>query len=380
MEERTKTPNILWICTDQQRFDTIRALGNPHIRTPNLDRLVREGVSFLNAYTQSPVCTPSRACFLTGRYPRTTRATKNGADYFPADEVLVTRLLADRGYDCGLVGKLHLSAAQGRVEVRPDHDGYRMFKWSHHPEPDWPEKHDYAIWLEEQGIWWEEHYQGRNGGIEPQFHQTTWCVNEAVRFMEEKRDGRPWLLSVNPFDPHPAFDPPAEYRQRYSTEDMPSPKWRKGELETKPKHQLKDYQYGGQDGAGPAVAGMNETEKKEYIADYYAMISLIDDQLGRLLDTLERTGQKENTVIFFHSDHGEMLCDHGLILKGAYFYQELVHIPLIVSWPGHFPSGVQSRALVELVDLPETILELTGQEVPYYMQGRSLLPILQGKA
>ena len=373
-----RRPNILWICTDQQRYDTIGAWGNPRIRTPNLDRLAREGVSFLETYTQSPVCTPSRAAFLTGRYPRTARSTMNGNEYFPADEVLVTRLLADSGYDCGLAGKLHLSAAQGRIERRPD-DGYRFFRWSHHPEPDWPEGHDYAKWLESQGIRWEEHYKGRKGGIEPAYHQTTWCVNEAIRFIEEKRDG-PWLMSINPFDPHPPFDPPETYRSRCRAEEMPAPKWREGELDNKPAHQRKDYRQGGQDGAGPAVADMTDLEKKEYVADYYAMVTLIDDQVGRLLDTLERLGQRENTMILFHSDHGEMLCDHGLILKGAYFYQELVHVPLIISWPGHYPSGLRSRALVELLDLTATVLDAAELPVPPYMHSRSLTPILTGQA
>ena len=100
-------PNVLWICTDQQRFDTIAALGNSRISTPNIDKLASEGVTFTRAYSQSPVCTPSRAAFLTGRYPRTARCRQNGAQ-IPPDEILVTRLLAEDGYDCGLVGKLHL--------------------------------------------------------------------------------------------------------------------------------------------------------------------------------------------------------------------------------------------------------------------------------
>ncbi len=138
-----------WICTDQQRFDIIHALGNGHIRTPNLDQLVADGVAFTRAYAQSPVCTPGRASFLTGCCPSTIHVNRNGNAYFPEDVKLVTRMLADVGYDCGLVGKLHLSAAQGRVEKRPD-DGYRVFKWSHHakPEPFWPtERHDYQRWL-----------------------------------------------------------------------------------------------------------------------------------------------------------------------------------------------------------------------------------------
>ena len=107
-----RRPNILWLCTDQQRFDTITSLGNSHIRTPNIDKLASEGVTFTRAYSQSPVCTPSRAAFLTGRYPRTARCRQNGAQ-IPPDEILVTRLLAEDGYDCGLVGKLHLGPCRG---------------------------------------------------------------------------------------------------------------------------------------------------------------------------------------------------------------------------------------------------------------------------
>ncbi|MGC9336453.1 MAG: sulfatase-like hydrolase/transferase, partial [Anaerolineae bacterium] len=153
-------PNILWICTDQQRYDTVNALGCNHALTPNLDRLVEQGVAFTRAYSQSPVCTPSRASFLTGCYPSTIHVNRNGNAFFPSDITLVTRALADAGYDCGLVGKLHLSAADGRVEPRPD-DGYRVFKWSHHPmpEPCWPTaEHDYQAWLERQGQSWDELY------------------------------------------------------------------------------------------------------------------------------------------------------------------------------------------------------------------------------
>ena len=138
-------PNILWYTTDQQRYDTISVLGNPHIRTPNLDTLCEQGVAFTNAYTQCPICCASRATFLTGRYPSTHHGYRNNADYFPPNEVLVTKLLAEAGYDCALAGKLHLSKAnKGNLERRPD-DGYRKFFWSNHSNPDYPYGHDYAI-------------------------------------------------------------------------------------------------------------------------------------------------------------------------------------------------------------------------------------------
>jgi arylsulfatase A-like enzyme len=115
-------------------------------------------------------------------------------------------------------------------------------------------------------------------------------------------------------------------------------------------------------------------------AAYYAMIKLIDDQVGHILDALEETGQRDNTVVIFMSDHGEMLGDHGLIQKGCRFYEGLVRVPLIWSWPGHFPAGMVSNALVELTDIAPTLLELAGAPVPAELQGRSLLPILAGAA
>ena len=146
-------PNILWLCTDQQRYDTLGVTGNPFVRTPNLDRLAAEGVLFDRAYCQNPLCTPSRASFLTGRYPRTTRARQNGQG-IPAAEVLVTRLLADAGYLCGLAGKLHLSPCHPSacpVTERRVNDGYAEFHWSHHPFPDWP-GNEYIHWLQERGV------------------------------------------------------------------------------------------------------------------------------------------------------------------------------------------------------------------------------------
>ena len=143
-------PNILWICTDQQRYDTIGALGNDHINTPNIDRLVQEGVAFTHAYCQNPICTPSRASFLTGMYPSSVHACMNGNDYWADAAPLVTRLLSDAGYDCGLAGKLHLAGAADRIEPRGD-DGYRVFDWSHQPIDGWPEGHAYADRLRDQG-------------------------------------------------------------------------------------------------------------------------------------------------------------------------------------------------------------------------------------
>ncbi|MCP5149778.1 MAG: sulfatase-like hydrolase/transferase [Ectothiorhodospiraceae bacterium] len=394
----TDRPNILWLCTDQQRHDTIAALGQPHVRTPTIDRLVGEGTAFRRAYVQSQICTPSRASFLTGRYPASHHVHRNGNRCFPSGETLVTRLLADAGYDCGLVGKLHLSRAQGH-EVRPPNDGYRVFQWSHHPLPDLDYSHHaYHRWLaEEKGVDAEALYARVRGavceGVPAELHQTTWAAEMAIRFITERREG-PWCLSWNPFDPHPPFDPPAEYMARYDPESLPHPLFRDSDIERQrafaevaqqsiqaidPRIPVDREQPDDALGTAAATRPPARFYGRAVKAAYYAMIELLDDQIARILDALEATGQRERTIVVFTSDHGEMLGDHGLIYKGSRFFEGLVHVPLVVSWPGEVRAGAVSDALVESIDIAPTLLEAAGLPVPSYMQGRSLLALLRGE-
>lgn len=394
-----RRPNILWYCTDQQRYDTIRALGNPHIRTSTLDRLAAGGVAFTHAFAQSPVCTPSRATFLTGRYPASHHVYRNGGARFPAQETLVTRLFADAGYDCGLVGKLHLAAALGDAEPRVD-DGYRVFLWSHHPGPGRPRVNAYHDWLrQEKGVDPRDVFSPLPGvygpGVPADLHQTTWCSEMAIRFVTERRRG-PWLLSVNVFDPHPPFDPPAEYLGRYDPATLPLPLFRESDIGRQKAFRAIPQQ--SLDAVDPAdevasLAAYPDTEAwlgrthrpppsfdgRRIKAAYYAMIELVDDQLARILAALEATGQVDDTLVLFTSDHGELLGDHGLLYKGCRFFEGLVRVPLIWAWPAAFATGIVSDALVELVDLAPTLLDAAGLAVPGAMQGRSLLPILEGR-
>lgn len=374
-------PNILWICTDQQRHDTIHALGNRWIRTPNLDRLVAAGVAFTRAYCQSPICTPSRASFLTGCYPDRIHQHRNGNASFSANVPLGTKILADAGYDCGLVGKLHLAGAYERVEPRFD-DGYRYFAWSHHrkPEPFLPDGADaYQSWLSNKAVNWESAHGAEipagwetggyfQAGIAAEHHQTTWCAEETIAFLSEPREG-PWLVSVNPNAPHPPFDPPPDFLTRMDPTSVPAPLFEPHDLDQQERLSSIDFQ------SRPQAPDTYDSQRM--VAAYYAQIEFIDAQVGRILDALERTGQRDNTIVMFMSDHGEMLGDHGLRLKGCRFYEGLVHIPLIVSWPGKFRQGVQCAELVELVDVLPTLLEAAGLPNPEHIQGRSLLPILQ---
>jgi arylsulfatase len=382
-------PNILWICTDQQRFDTLGCYGNEFVTTPNLDALAAGGVQFDGAYCQNPVCTPSRASFLTGRYPHTTGARQNGQSINPT-EVLVVKHLADAGYDTGLSGKLHISACSPEIcsdiEPRID-DGYREFHWSHHHSTglEWTQD-SYGPWLLAQGQTMDKHpVEGSEHvryTVDSEYHQTTWCFQRAIDMIEHHADDdQPWLFSVNTFDPHHSFDSPREYLEPYlkRLDDIPLPAYTPGELETKPWfHRVSNRGVYG----GPAMAydSISETDHKLIRAAYWAMCDQIDANVGRAIEALERTGQRDNTLVIFHTDHGEMLGDHGMYLKGPMFYEPAVRSPLIINMPGTVQGGPRTSALVELVDLAPTLMEAAGMDVPVAMQGRSLWPLLTGQA
>ena len=373
-------PNILWFCTDQQRFDTIEGLNNEHVRTPNIRRFMDQSVTFTHAFVQNPLCSPSRASFLTGRYPRTTGLRANG-QRIRESERLLPRILSDFGYECGLAGKLHLSpCANGRVEDRID-DGYRQFWWSHDLTDHWPGQQHVAGVAEEPG-----------GGvaqaaaptpawgvpIDPKYMQTAWCTDTAIRFFRAHRAFQPWLMSVNIFQPHHPFWPAKEYLDRYDPEKLPAPAFKAGELDDKPAYQRTDHQ-GAYAGTGLSFRKTDDLTHRRVTAAYYAMIEQLDNDFGRMLKALEESGQADNTIVIFTSDHGEMLGDHGIYWKGPYFYDCAMRVPLIVRWPARYKAGLRTDALVEMVDLAPTLLEAAGVPVPEGVQGRALTGLLRGE-
>jgi len=387
-----RSPNILWITTDQQRYDTIGAFGNKDINTPSLDRLAEEGIIFSNTYSQSTVCQPSRASFLTGLYPNTVHINRNGNRSFPKNVELVTCKLADCGYRCGLAGKLHIASAW-KGEERTD-DGYHDFHDSISPFQNIEEGNDYVDWLvNEKKVdlneifvnepicnfgHKESNYSHYKEDLPPELHQTTWCVEKAIEFIEgRQKSEKPWLFSVNFFDPHPPFDAPKKYKDQYNPEELPQPSFEESDLILQQKLQDAYHQ--------TTKPQRPDQKSQEKIASYYGMVSLIDEQVGRLVDFLEKTDQREDTIIIFHSDHGTMLGDHGLWAKGCRFYEGAVRVPLIISWPGKFVEGYQNDGLVELTDIVPTLAEICGIE-PLNptdsieeAQGKSLLPVLSGE-
>ncbi len=284
-------PNILWICSDQQRWDTIGALANPYVHTPNLDRLCAEGAAFNKAFCQSPICTPSRPSFLTGYYPSTVRGCRNNNDEWVESVDLISKALRDGAlYDYGLVGKLHLAGAYQCVvtgskeegnrifapESRPKDDGYRVFHWSHSPYDDWDYKHAYREWVGEKGVSLAGLLAAGNP-IPAEFHQTTFCADKAMDFIMEKRD-RPWLMSVNTFDPHSPYDPPNSYLGRFDVASIPEPYFRDSDLKARAA-------IDGQSGWDEQQWPPDKVRARELRAAYYAMIELIDHNQCRAINS-----------------------------------------------------------------------------------------------
>jgi arylsulfatase A-like enzyme len=307
---------------------------------------------------------------MTGLYPSRLGLTRNGNDTFPADAPpVISRLIADAGYHCGLIGKFHLVSGGHRPEPRQD-DGFVVWQHSHAPRDDWPEgTHDYADWVRAQG---QDLDAMRNSpeGIDPAYHQTKWASDRAIEFIDREHDV-PWMLNINVYDPHPPFVPPRVYADQFDPADMPGPHVEPGDAATQERLASVEFQ--------PIENEQTPEEGKRIQALYYAMIAQIDDQFARILEVLETTGQRDNTVIIFTSDHGETLGDHGQLRKGCRFYEGLVRVPLIFSWPGQFESNRQCEGLTELLDLSATLLEIAGVPIPDYHQGYSLLPTLIGE-
>ena len=381
------SPNILWFTTDRQRSDTLSCYGNRWVTTPCLDALAAEGALFEQAYAQSPICSPSRASFMTGRYPRTTRVNRNG-QALPGTERLISRLLADAGYLCGHGGKMHLSPGSPTVtqwcESRVD-DGYVVFDWSLHPPG--PPVNAYTAWLAERGIEFQRTDVGGSPyaqfGMPAETSNPGWTAQRAINFIRcSAQTGRPWLFTCNVEAPHNPFDPPEQFLRPYldRLDEIPLPRYVPGELDSKPVFQRTDHAGVWGSGSGNfAFEDMTDRDHKLIRAAYWALCDHIDFQVGRVIQVLRETGQRDNTLVLFTSDHSEMLGDHGVYFQGPYFYPEMIRVPLIMTWPGHV-RPIRSPALVELVDLAPTLLSAAGVERYPGMQGRSLWPILTGQA
>lgn len=388
-------PNILVMCTDQQRYDTLGCTGNPHAQTPNLDALAAAGAVFEACYVQNTICSPSRASLFTGQYVHNHGLWANGVA-LPPHARMFTRALADAGYDCGTIGKQHLSACQGG-ENEPRHDdGLRVFEWAHdpiHPAPG----NAYAAWLRDRfPVVHDQVFGGVAAGPEagnqargataanvvpPEAHFSHWVAERAVAFINDpvRPTGQPFFLLANFFDPHHPFGAPAAYRGRFDAISIPGPVGSVMELATKPAVQA-EYSRASYGGAAPGFQDYSGQEVMELRAAYHAMVALVDTAVGCILGALQEAGLAQNTLVVFTSDHGEMLGDHGILLKGPMMYDCCTRVPLVMRWPGRVRAGLRCPELVQWIDLTSTIMDaalIDPAGLPR-AQGTSLLDLAAG--
>jgi arylsulfatase A-like enzyme len=414
-------PNILLITSDQQHYDTI-GLTNPKIKTPALDRLCNEGTRFNKAYTVNPTSTPSRASLITGLFPSEHGAWTLGTK-LPEDVPTIGERFVEHGYTTQLIGKAHFQPLasewdQTSLECQPtlrDLDFWRNFTgpWYGFQRIELARNHTdeahvgqhYALWMEEKGLTdWRDYFQtppGQPKGkyergdghwkLPEELHYTTWTAERTIANIEEAvEEDRPFFTWASFHDPHPPYVVSEPWASMYDPDDMEPGAFVEGEFDNMPPiHQntrnpdckpffdeLKNET--GQGNHGCQYHKDDREQLKKDMAIYYGMTSFMDQQIGRILDALDRLGVADNTIIVFTTDHGHYLGQHGLTAKGPFHYDDGIKLPFVVRWPGNVPAGATSDALQSLIDLPTTFLKAAGIDVPLSMQGLDQMPCWKG--
>ncbi len=327
---KSKKRNVLFLFTDDQRADTIDALGNPYMKTPNLDKLVESGFVFKNAYCMggfsAAVCLPSRMMMLRGRCWFAVRELPSDAPNFP-------KSMNEAGYVSFHYGKTG----------NTDKEVQKCFTYS-----------DY---LNDQAV----RTSGRPGKV---------LADGAIDFLRGHKKDKHFFMYLAFECPHDPRVAPKEYLDKYSLDAIPTPP------NFKPFHPFDNGELAVRD---ERLAPWSRTEAiiKSHLRDYYAVITYMDEQIGRIIQTLKEIGEYDNTIIIFSSDQGIAIGSHGLMGKQN-LYEHSMGVPLIFSGPG-IPKGRLSEAFVYLFDLYPTVCELAGAKVPEELDGKSLAPIIQGK-
>jgi arylsulfatase A-like enzyme len=373
-------PNIVYIVTDQQRYDTLSSVGRTSCRTPNLDRLAAEGVRFDNAYTVCALCSPARTSMLTGRYPHSHRMWNNNdmmqwaVRDLPDAERMISQDLVEADYNCGYVGKWHCGESK-----LPGTYGFAGMEVPNYGNP--YRTQEYADYLAQRGLEPPEripsmiegasgHYGGPLEACAPHF-LTEFAIELLKGFNEEQeRSGKPFMLFLSYWGPHAPYLVPEPYASMYDPAKAELWANYREDLSSKPRvqdrHRLAFYGL------------VSDDAWRDRIAKYWGFCSFIDDEIGRLLDRLREMGREEDTAVLFSTDHGDMTGSHGGIMdKGPFMYEETYHIPLIARVPWITTAGTTCGAFVSNMDLAPTVLDIAGLSIPDDHQGRSLVGLFQ---
>jgi len=355
-------PNILMIMTDQQRYDSLGCYGTECISTPNLDRLAAEGMLFENCYVNNPVCTPSRASIFTGKEVP-AHGVQRLHDVLPDEEMLFPLHLKTLGYTTALFGKLHVSGRLKEEKDRHAQDGFDIYEWCMEASISLDSPYNgYSRWLKALDPQFHERLRtlGRKLTHTPrEYHMTHWAAERTIDFIQNTTGEKPFFCLMSVFDPHNPYDGfPLEYLQRVDQARLPMPEITGSER----AHHIRALVQEQRDGYLGRFCDFTEDDFRAMRTGYFASLALLDDEVGRVLATLEQKGIAQDTLVIFVSDHGDMLGDHGLLVKGAFFYDPCVKVPLILRQPGVVPAGVRTKALVQPHDLAATILAAAGKD------------------
>lgn len=372
---QTKQPNILFLFTDDQRFDTIRAWGNQIVQTPNLDKLVKNGISFTNAYimggTSGAVCMPSRAMLLTGRG---LFHLQGKGESIPRDHVMMPEFFRNLGYKTFGIGKWH-NGREAFARCFTDGDeimfGGMSDHWNvpvYHFDPSGSYKTKIPVIRNPYQSNQITYIHGDH--ITEGKHSSELFADAAIRFLKGYHSTEPFFLYVAFTAPHDPRTAPPEFLKMYEPEKIPLPP------NFRPVHPFDNGEMNVRD-EKLAPRPRQPEEIRRHIAEYYAIISHLDAQIGHILAALEKSGQADNTLIVFTSDNGLALGRHGLLGKQN-VYEHSVHVPLIISGPG-IPRGEKRSHLCYLYDIFPTLCDLVGVPPPASVEGLSLAPVINDR-
>lgn len=408
--------NILLITSDQQHWAAWGAM-NPEVKTPNLDRLARQGVTFTRAYTVNPTCTPTRASIITGKYPSQHGAWSLGTK-LPETEPTVGDYLHREGYRTALIGKAHFQQLLDHpqypsIESNPHQQnlawwrnftgpfyGFDYIQLARNHADEYHTGQHYAVWMEEKGFAdWRKCFQKPAGTAGPQkgawnlpeeFHYDAWIAEKTNQKLEEYRDkNERFFLWASFPDPHPPYLVPEPWASMYDPDKLTVPEIVPGEHDNNPPHfgmtqqnepdfsAWREKDGNGMHGFHTHVKSREQRAKE--MAIYYGMISMMDHHIGKILDKLAALGLEEETAVVFTTDHGHFLGQHGLTAKGPFLYEDMVKVPFLVRLPGAPGAGTRCEAMQSLVDLAPTFLSLAGAPIPRTMTGIDQSAVWRGE-
>jgi arylsulfatase A-like enzyme len=373
--------------SDQHHAGAMGCAGHPDVRTPSLDRIAARGVQFRRAFANNPICSPSRICFMTGQYMHTHGMFGNDHSDWPHPEPNTLACLFRRyGYQTGLFGKSHMIR-------RWDEDGFERVRYTDLCDAthDDPLTCHYFSYLKDEGLadWYEEGTPKRGqhhtldgsgpAGLPYEHSIEHYTGEETLKFLADRDESRPFFIHMTFQRPHAPIAPAEEYFGMYDPASLTLPDSAVDYFENRFAGKPEFMRQTLAKGCGYPLADPDPARLRQCLASYYALISCIDMEIGRVLRQLEEDGELENTIVFYTADHGDFAGDHGLFHKNFGLYDSICRIPFLLSWPGG-PRGSVCDDLVESVDLYPTLCELCDVPMPDGREGRSLAGLARGES